>query len=326
MLSVAIPTYNRRDRLHHVLSALADQDLDEAFEVIVVSDGSTDGTSEYLASGATPIPVRAFSQPNQGPAMARNAAIEEARGAIILFLDDDVVPEPRLLRRHLEAHARHGADAVVVGPMREPRDHAMSAWIAWEQEMLTKQYDAMEQGDYQATARQFYTGNASVRTKHLRAVGGFDTTLHRAEDIELAFRLDEHGVEFVYEPDASGLHYAERTYEAWRSAAYAYGRNDVIFARAGRRDLFALISRTFRERHWALRCVASIGALGPGTRRICRWVFEPIVCRFPSARRARTVRYALSAIYGVEYYAGVRDELGSTRAFRRLIRRDAARD
>ena len=59
--------------------------------------------------------------------------------------------------------------------------------------MLAKQYEAMDRGVYGATARQFYTGNASVARRHVIAAGGFDTSFRRAEDVELAYRLADRG-------------------------------------------------------------------------------------------------------------------------------------
>ena len=162
--------------------------------------------------------------------MARNNGVAKASGELILFVDDDVVAAPGLLRAHLEAHRRLGDRCVVIGPMLNPSDHTMSPWVAWEQEMLAKQYRSMHAGQYVATYRQFYTGNASLRRAHFDAVGGFDSTFRRAEDVEVAFRLADRGLSFEFEPSATGYHYAERSYDSWRATAHAYGRNDVIFA------------------------------------------------------------------------------------------------
>ena len=79
-VSVVIPTYDRLPRLGRVLAGLAAQDLDGSFEVVVVDDGSTDGTDEYLRSGAPPLPVVASTQENQGPGAARNRGVDLAAG------------------------------------------------------------------------------------------------------------------------------------------------------------------------------------------------------------------------------------------------------
>jgi glycosyltransferase involved in cell wall biosynthesis len=321
VLSVVVPTFNRRDRLERVLVSLAHQDLAEPFEVIVVSDGSTDGTDEYLDGPGTPLQVVALRQRNQGPAAARNLGVERARADIIVFIDDDVVPSPALLRKHLEAHRRRGDDIVVIGPMLNPPEHRMTTWISWEQEMLAKQYQAMEHGEYTATARQFYTGNASLHVHNFRAVGGFDPSLRRAEDVELAFRLADIGLSFEFELDAVGYHWAERSYESWRQTAYTYGRNDIVFARdLGREWLFEFIGDVHSWHHPALRFLTNLCVtrpqLRPRTVKMLEWVITP----FADGMRRRIARYALSGVYSIEYHRGVADELGSVDAYRRLLR------
>jgi GT2 family glycosyltransferase len=314
-----MPTYNRRDRLVRVLGSLAAQSTDEEFEVLVVSDGSSDGTNEYLSSEEVPLPVRAVIQENQGPAAARNAGLHLAQGELVLFLDDDVVAGPELIATHLAAHRRLGDQAVVVGPMLDPADHRMQPWVAWEQAMLSKQYRALTAGEYRPTSRQFYTGNASVRRSHLLDVGGFDASFRRAEDIELAFRLADAGLSFEFEPQAIGYHYAERSFENWRTNAVAYGRNDIVFARdLGRRWIYGEIHNSYRSRHFALRWLTMvsvlIGPFGDGVSKLLGYVVQ-----HPSRRSgSRVTRYLLSALYGVEYHRGVAEELGSFRTFRRL--------
>ena len=131
--------------LARTLAGLAGQDpVDGGVEVVVVSDGSTDGTDEYLASAAVPLPVTALRQANGGPAAARNRGIEEARGTLVLFVDDDVVPAPDLIAAHVAAHDHPDDDLVVVGPMNTPENVELSPWVQWEQDMLYKQYEAMQ--------------------------------------------------------------------------------------------------------------------------------------------------------------------------------------
>lgn len=319
-ISVVIPTYNRRARLHRVLTGLRDQTDSGPIEVVVVSDGSTDGTDEYLASGETPLPVVAATQTNQGPAAARNRGVELASGDVVVFLDDDVVPDPGLIAAHRDAHARLGDAVVVIGPMLNPPDHTMSPWIAWEQAMLAKQYRAMLRGDWEPTARQFYTGNASLRLDHFNAVGGFDTAFRRAEDVEMAYRLDDRGLAWVFEPRAIGLHYAERSFDAWRETGFAYGRNDIVFARdSGRRYIYTWIIEDFRQRPWPMRQLIRVclpherlsSVVGNALRRLASG----------SARIgvSSVARFPLSGIYAIAYYRGVVAELGHPDALWALI-------
>lgn len=321
-LSVVIPTYNRVDRLRRVLTALAAQDLDPGeFEVVAVSDGSTDGTDTYLASGETPLPVVHRRQDNAGPAAARNHGIEVARGEIIVFVDDDLVPEPTMLSRHLAVHRALGDDVVVIGPMSDPPDFEFSPWTKWEQRMLRKQYDAMRDGLYGATPRQFYTGNASIRRAHLLAVGCFDPRFRRMEDLELAYRLDELSLRWIFAPDAVGHHYAERSYDAWLRIAYDYGRNDVIFGRDhARPDVLASIAGEYRRRKAPLRALLRVSVPSRTISRAVQWPVERYARSRWSTRLDRLSRASLSCAYNDAYYRGVADELGGHREFRRLVR------
>jgi GT2 family glycosyltransferase len=309
-VSVVMPTYNRVDQLRAALTGLAGQQgLAQQLEVVVVSDGSTDGTDEYLSSSAVPLPVVALSQPNAGPAAARNRGVDVARGALLLFVDDDTVADPDLVAAHLRRHSSPDDDLVVIGPMLTPADYAISPWVQWEQDMLTKQYDALRDGVYEATARQFYTGNASVARRHVLDAGGFDPQFRRAEDVELAYRLADRGVRFTFDPTAVVHHYAERSFASWLAAAYAYGRNDVVFGRdQGRTWLLEAISREFQDRNVLVRGLTR--ACLPHARLDA--ITSAALAR--SARafgRLRVWRPLFSAVYNLTYYRGMADELGS---------------
>ena len=86
------------------------------YEVVVVVDGSTDGTSAMLRELEPPCGFQVLEQPNQGPAVARNHALAAARGEVVLFLDDDILCEPQVLGEHLLGHTGSAA-AVVHGPI-----------------------------------------------------------------------------------------------------------------------------------------------------------------------------------------------------------------
>lgn len=318
-ISVVVPTFNRRERLQRTLQSLADQVIDVSFEVVVVSDGSSDGTDDDLRSGATPLEVVPRHQANQGPAAARNLGFETACGDIVVFIDDDMVADPDLLQQHLDAHRRLGDKAVVIGPMLDAPDHHYSAWVAWEQRMLAKQYRAMMTGQYSATSRQFYTGNASLRREHLVEAGGFDTRFRRAEDVELAFRLEALGLTFEFVPEAAGYHYAERSYESWEAAAHAYGANDVRFRNElGDGTGAWSVGEKYQRQHLAVRMLVRILLSVPPLRRWSLSALRYGVLRSDGLTRMN--RAALSAIYATEYFAGAVEELGSTDELWRIVR------
>jgi GT2 family glycosyltransferase len=309
--SVVVPTYNRLGRLRHVIAAFERQAYpSDAYEVIVISDGSTDGTDAYLETLQSTMRLRWLTQANQGPAAARNAGVRTAVGEYIVFVDDDVVPEPQLLEEHARSHREAGRDVVVLGPLLTPEGFEMAPWVRWEQEMLMKQYRAMLRGDWDATARQFYTGNASLRRSHILDAGGFDEGFRRAEDVELAYRLATNGLEFVFNIKAAGMHFADRSYRAWLDAAYSYGRNDVIFARdRNQKWLLPTIHREFLDRHFLIR---SLVRMCSGRSRLTRLTNLMLKLAADGATflRANAVEEkAYSGLFNLQYYNGFFNEL-----------------
>ena len=309
--SVVVPTYNRLGRLRHVIAAFERQAYpSDAYEVIVISDGSTDGTDAYLETLQSTMRLRWLTQANQGPAAARNAGVRTAVGEYIVFVDDDVVPEPQLLEEHARSHREAGRDVVVLGPLLTPEGFEMAPWVRWEQEMLMKQYRAMLRGDWDATARQFYTGNASLRRSHILDAGGFDEGFRRAEDVELAYRLATNGLEFVFNIKAAGMHFADRSYRAWLDAAYSYGRNDVIFARdRNQKWLLPTIHREFLDRHFLIR---SLVRMCSGRSRLTRLtnLMLKLAADGATLLRANAIEEkAYSGLFNLQYYNGFFNEL-----------------
>jgi glycosyltransferase involved in cell wall biosynthesis len=264
-VTIVVPTFNRRARLQRVLSALEQQAIDRSrFEVVVVDDGSSDGTADWLRGQKFGFALRVIEQANQGPAAARNAGVANAQGQLVLFLDDDVVPGPDLVAEHLKMHEAE-KDIVVTGPMSSlPRYE--QPWVAWEQAKLEAQYRAMIRGDYAPSFRQFWTGNASLAKRHFVEAGGFDVSCKRGEDVELGQRLDARGLSFRFNPAAVGWHHAERSLESWSAAHRSYGALEVeIFRRLGRDSVEQVLSANYRRLHPLNRllvrgCVGQKGA------------------------------------------------------------------
>jgi glycosyltransferase involved in cell wall biosynthesis len=310
-LSVVVPTYNRVERLRRVIAALEQQSYpSDAYEVIVVSDGSTDGTDAYLDAFRSPMRLRWLTQANQGPAAARNAGIHQAVGEFIVFIDDDLVPEPQMLGEHARSHREAGKDVVVLGPLLTPAGFEMAPWVRWEQEMLTKGYKALLRGDWPASARQFYTGNASLRRIQILAAGGFDEGLRRAEDVELAYRLANKGLDFVFNIHAAGMHFAHRSFRAWLDAAYAYGRNDVIFARdRNQKWLLPAIHREFQDRHFLIRSLVRVCRGRSGLTWIANSALKLAADAATLSRAGDVERFAYSGLFNLQYYTGLFNEL-----------------
>ena len=323
-LSVVIPTFNRKESLQKTLDGLARQTYPAfQFEAVVVSDGSTDGTDQMLAQYAetAPFTLRPISQPNGGPARARNQGIDEARGEVVVFLDDDVEPAPEFLAVHAGHHMAQES-TVVIAPMLP--DSALlwqePPWIAWEHAMLEKQYTAWRTGEWDGCGpHHFYSGNASLRRAHLIAVGGFDEQFPRQEDVELAVRLEKQcRVHFVYEPNARGIHRPQRRFSSWLAVPFAYGQLDVVRARRG--DVsWEVVRHGYHARSRLTRLLARAMIAVPGLGAPLRALLLPAAKSAYRLRRAGPAFAALSVIYNLRYLEGAGQEIGSRAELRRLL-------
>lgn len=313
-VSVVVPTYNRCASLERLLEALGRQTYPtDRFEVVVVDDGSTDGTIDRLRALSVPYTLRIVEQAHGGPSEARNRGVGAATGTVILFLDDDVVPIPEIIAEHVQARA--GApDAVVIGPMSPPLDWPRPVWVRWVEDTLQEQYRAMQAGEYAPSPRQFYTANASVPRTHFLAVGGFDTEFKRNEDVELAYRLRDHGATFIFNPRADTLHYAAHTFEGWQRSIYQYGRYDVVQSRDKGGQALPLACQEFHTRHPLNRLAARLCTGRPLVYRGTVAALSAFVLAADRRGAVRPAKLALSALFTILYWQGACDELGSRQA------------
>jgi len=308
-VSVVVSTYNRRAALEHLLRGV-DRVRASAIrlDAVVHLDGCTDSTRDLLGTISLGYPLQVIeSTTKMGPARGRNRALAHAQGDVVLFLDDDVLPQPGLIERHLAVH-REDPEAVVIGPMLPPDSGELPAWLRWEAATLQKQYDAMNRGDYQPTPRQFYTANASVRRVHALAVGGFDESFKRAEDVEFAYRLADRHLRFRFIPEASVIHVPIRSWGSWLEVAYQYGRHAVLFERDRGRNQLQLAYEEWYERHPLNRLLTRACVGHPA-----RWKAFGLICRAAAGRdggrRVERVQMGLcSAAFSIRYWQGVADE------------------
>ena len=234
-LSVVIPTFNRLEILPRVLGALEGQTLESAkFEVIVVDDGSSDGTGAFLSGHRPEFEFRAFSQANSGPAGARNRGVRDARGELVVFLGDDTVPEPDFLSLHLGAHrARPGRRIAVLGYTTWPKERRVTPFLHHINEYGLQFGYELIQDPEAVPFNFFYTSNISLPRAAFEENGFFDTTFPDAawEDIELSYRLSRNGYVIVYEPRAVVRHHHDITFSSFRRRQERSGRAAAIFYR-----------------------------------------------------------------------------------------------
>ena len=204
-LSIIIPTYNRREQLRACLNALSKQIQPASdFEVLVVVDGSTDGTREMLQNFNTPFILRVLYQENQGQCAALNRGVEAARGSYCLILDDDILADPELVSQHLMIQEQHES-VVGIGQIKTfipPHSDWYARCFAKD---WAEQYERLNRCEQPPTWMDCYGGNMSVPREAFLKAGGYATDLARGYDNELAYRLEQQGLSFVYIPGALGF-------------------------------------------------------------------------------------------------------------------------
>jgi peptidoglycan/xylan/chitin deacetylase (PgdA/CDA1 family)/glycosyltransferase involved in cell wall biosynthesis len=230
-VSVAIITRDRADLLARTLPTVLRQSVPEAhFEVIVVDDGSSDGTGELLAQHAAGGELRIVRQAPRGIGAARNAALAAARGAIVVFLDDDLLCEPGLVRAHALAHARTPEPSIVVGRLGVAPRSSWNLVAGWYEMAAAVAHARRSQG---VTLREaFLAANCSAPVKLIRSCGGFDEGAFAREEHELGLRLVRAGARPAYEPRAVALEIIRKPVDTLVDEARVVGREEVRLCRS----------------------------------------------------------------------------------------------
>src|SRR5262249_38497297 len=228
-ISVALPTCNRKDVLRFCFAALAFQTLQETlWEVVVVDDGSVDGTESFCSDLMLPYRLTYVRTENRGPGAARRISVESARGEFVLLCNDDTIPSSTLLAEHLAFHLAHPREKwAVLGEFR-PSDgvtrRALSFFVNTSA-FFFPQKD-LKAGDIRDQAF-FITCNLSVRRDAVLRAGNFDLAFRVAEDTELGTRLMKQGMRVIYHPAATAWHeHARCTTADLIRRARAYGTAD----------------------------------------------------------------------------------------------------
>jgi glycosyltransferase involved in cell wall biosynthesis len=281
VLSVVIPTRDRRTTVERTVGRVLEQrEPPEGFELIVVDNGSSDGTPALLqrleadADGR----LRALREPARGPAAARNAGVAAARGEVVLFLGDDTEPaDPDLLLRHAELHAaRRDPSYAVLGRVVWAERDPVTPLMRWLDSGPQFAYELLEAGPVDV-ASYFYTAQVSLKKATFDAAGGFDVRFPYAavEDVELGMRLAARGVVLDYHPELVVLHSHPTTLERWLDRMRLVGRSVALLERIQPHARSATISRPIGFRYACVRAVAPLVARleldGPRRLRELRW-------------------------------------------------------
>lgn len=196
-VSVVVPVRDGAQSLPALLGSLAAQDLsDDRYEVIVVDNGSRDGSAEVGAA----LGARVVSEPQPNRSRARNAGVRAAQADVLAFIDADCVAAPGWLSALL---ACRGRAPLMAGPVQIETHNPPNA---------IERFESAWRFDQEAGVRQGWAATANLLAERVAfdATGGFDTEYpHIGEDVDFCVRAGRAGFALGYCPDAVVLHDAE---------------------------------------------------------------------------------------------------------------------
>ncbi|MBC7190373.1 glycosyltransferase family 2 protein [Candidatus Aerophobetes bacterium] len=228
LVSIVIPTYNRKIVLRRCLELLFNQNFPKSdYEIIVVDNGSTDETDKMVNSLSPPCRFLFLKEERRGPHIARNMGIKNARGEIVVFVDSDILTPPDFLKEHLRFHTLYGEKVIVSGPTVRT-DNLMDDFSDIEKRKKMERL-------FNLSGPSPITSNLSVRRKYLIEVGGFDEDFEGLgwHDWELNYRLKKLGLVARKNIDAIVYHYKEKrklqSFERLEERRVQRGINAVLF-------------------------------------------------------------------------------------------------
>lgn len=233
-LTVIIPTYNRSQFLDECLRHLSKQTLKKKeYEIIVVDDGSKDDTKKILTKWSKICSnLTSHYQKNSGQGNARNRALKNAKGEVILFIGDDIYGQKDFLEIHVKFHRKHKQNnfsclGQTIWDPRKPITDYMK-WLTHGGPQFA--YHKLKSGE-EAGFWFFYTSNISLKTKLLEKET-FNSKYrgYGWEDIELAYRLKKTGdLKIIYEDGALAFHDHFMESSSLKDRMKSIGRNSHIF-------------------------------------------------------------------------------------------------
>ncbi len=304
MISVVVPAFNAEQTIGACLDSLRAQTAPRGdYEIIVVDDGSTDQTRAVAAARS----IRVLTQPNRGPAAARNLGAQNARGDILLFIDADSVPDVRWI----EAMTAPFADASIAGVSGEKKTRQTNLVARFVQLEYDFKYDRM---DARGLTDFIDSSTAGYRREIFLSNGGFDTTLMEAEDTDLSFRLAERGYALVLVRDAIVYHTHPESLVEFLRRKYRYAIwRAVIYARYPRKAASDTRTPLSQKMQIALAFLVLPAIVGALFWNVFAWGVLALLAAFLTTtlkfaarcwRASRLVALAAPAILLLSAYAG----------------------
>lgn len=227
--SIIIPTYNRKETLIRCLQSIEEQSQ-LPFEVIVIDDGSSDGTGDYLKGKNFPFPLHYHFQANAGPSKARNKGISESSGNLLIFIGDDILLSKDFVVSHLSNHSEEKNNHVVIGKTVWAGHLKISSFMKILEKGIQFDFDTLTSG--LISYKHCYTSNVSVQKNFLiRHKLFFDESFPYAahEDIEWGYRMSLEKAQFIYAPGALGYHDHWVDMESYKKRMFISGKAYAYF-------------------------------------------------------------------------------------------------
>jgi glycosyltransferase involved in cell wall biosynthesis len=319
LISVIIPSRNRCASLERVLAGLALQTAPpNAYEVVVVLDGSSDGSARMLdrwQQEGRLADLLWIYQENAGQAAARNRGASSARGGLLLFLDDDVVPEPELVQAHLDAHSG-GEKLVILGDAPVDREavdslYHLGAWAWWHDTYYNRSLPGRQPG-----SRDFCSGNVSLRRIDFFDAGGFNSAFrgYGGEDFELGYRLLKQGVRFKCALRAKARHYHRSSVRSVLRATRQEAHGDAVMARLHPELLPGL--RLAALPQGSYKSLALLALLLPATGDAGVALALKVLPLLERLQLRKRWQRLFDHVRGYSYWRGIRDVFGSLNGLR----------
>jgi glycosyltransferase involved in cell wall biosynthesis len=230
--SVIIPTRNRKDTLENTIILLESQTFDRSmFEVIVVDDGSEDGTDSYMQDLSTPLSLKYIRQDFNGASYARNEGLKIAEGEFVIFLGDDVHPTEDLLKIYYEKFLQNEERIFLIGKTIWAKHLLKSSFIQYLENNSYAQFSFHSIKDINnVPSKYFNTANSAVPLRFLISCGLFDENLTLYEDTELGMRLGKLGLKLIYVEEAAAYHNHEVNLNSYIQRQVIAGQNALLCA------------------------------------------------------------------------------------------------
>lgn len=232
LVSIIVPSYNGKDKVIRLLNSLEQQTY-QSFEVIVVLDGSTDGSAAAITRIAWKLfPLKIIEQKNSGRASARNTGAANATTDLLLFFDDDMVPAISCVQEFLLFNAGH-KNIIALGQIIEPasaQDPEIKKYKDYLNTSWNKNLNTYRNAIIPNSMVVLSAANFSIPVALFNKLKGFDESLKDIEDYDFALRARAEKIETFYLDTAIAIHQDQFTFRKYAERSKAYLKNRILAA------------------------------------------------------------------------------------------------